>query len=96
MSEVQSPYWNRPRKTASMLTYEDFRDKIHKVLKGAGPVTWTEIRTIARLPKMFPNKKWVAAHFFTIGYTGRRSINSAMIGESCGERPAAILRLHHS
>ena len=26
--KCKSPYWNRPRKASSMLTYEDFRDKI--------------------------------------------------------------------
>jgi hypothetical protein len=42
-----------------MLTYEDFRDKIHETLKRGGSLTWTEIRTIAKLPQKFPNNKWV-------------------------------------
>jgi hypothetical protein len=42
-----------------MLTYEDFRDKIQQTLKQTGPLTWTEIRTIAKLPEKFPNNKWV-------------------------------------
>jgi hypothetical protein len=42
-----------------MLTYEDFRDKIQETLKKSGSITWTEIRTIARLPQAFPNNKWV-------------------------------------
>jgi len=42
-----------------MLTYEDFRDKIHQTLKKSGSLTWTEIRTIAKLPEKFPNNKWV-------------------------------------
>jgi hypothetical protein len=42
-----------------MLTYEDFRDKIQNALKTAGPLTWTEIRTMAKLPQAFPNNKWV-------------------------------------
>jgi hypothetical protein len=42
-----------------MLTYEDFRDKIHRTLKQSGPLTWTEIRTSAKLPEKFPNNKWV-------------------------------------
>jgi len=57
--KCKSPYWNRPRKAAPMLTYEDFRDKIQSVLKAQGPLTWTEIRTIAKLPQAFPNNKWV-------------------------------------
>ena len=42
-----------------MLTYEDFRDKIRQTLKKSGPLTWTEIRTIAKLPGKFPNNTWV-------------------------------------
>jgi hypothetical protein len=47
--KCKSPYWNRARKT--MMTYEDFRDKIHRVLRQAGGqgLTWTEVRTMARL-----------------------------------------------
>jgi hypothetical protein len=42
-----------------MLTYEDFRDKIQQTIKRNGPITWTEIRTFAKLPEKFPNNKWV-------------------------------------
>lgn len=42
-----------------MLTYESFRDKIQEVLAKTGPLTWTEIRTAAKLPEKFPNNKWV-------------------------------------
>ena len=42
-----------------MLTYEEFRDRIKDALKKTGPLTWTEIRTIAKLPEKFPNNKWV-------------------------------------
>ena len=43
-----------------MLTYEDFREKIQQTLKEAAcPLTWTEIRTAAKLPEKFPNNKWV-------------------------------------
>jgi hypothetical protein len=42
-----------------MLTYEDFRDKIKQTLEGSGPLTWTEIRTMAKLPEKFPNNRWV-------------------------------------
>jgi DNA-directed RNA polymerase subunit RPC12/RpoP len=56
----KSPYWNRPRKSSdSMLTYEEFRDKIREALIGKGPLTWTEIRTTAKLPQKFPNNRWV-------------------------------------
>jgi DNA-directed RNA polymerase subunit RPC12/RpoP len=55
----KSPYWNRPRKKTSMLTYEDFRDKIQNALRESASLTWTEIRTAAKLPEKFPNNKWV-------------------------------------
>jgi hypothetical protein len=43
-----------------MSTYEDFRDVIKRTLESAaGPLTWTEIRTTAKLPQMFPNNQWV-------------------------------------
>jgi DNA-directed RNA polymerase subunit RPC12/RpoP len=57
--KCKSPYWNRPRKAASMLTYEDFRDKIKRALRESSSLTWTEIRTAAKLPQAFPNNKWV-------------------------------------
>ena len=57
--KCKSPYWNRPRKATSMLTYEDFREKIQKTLQDVGPLTWTEIRTTASLPEKFPNNQWV-------------------------------------
>ena len=56
--KCHSPYWNRPRK--SFMTYEDFRAKVEKVLRGAKTEsTWTELRTIAGLPQLFPNNQWV-------------------------------------
>jgi len=57
-----SPYWNQPRKKGKepMLSYEDFRNAIQKTLEAAaGPLTWTEIRTTAKLPQAFPNNQWV-------------------------------------
>ncbi len=42
-----------------MLTYEEFRDKVQKTLKQSGPLSWTEIRTAAKLPEKFPKNKWV-------------------------------------
>ncbi len=58
--KCKSPNWDRPRKKgASMLMYDDFRDKIRQTLKKGGALTWTEIRTVAKLPQKFPNNKWV-------------------------------------
>jgi hypothetical protein len=43
-----------------MTNYEEFRDAIEKTLKAAGaPLTWTEVRTNAKLPQAFPNNQWV-------------------------------------
>ena len=44
-----------------MLTYEEFRDRIRRVLAGAKKLAplWTEIRTTAKLPQAFPNNQWV-------------------------------------
>ena len=42
------------------MTYEEFRDAIRDTLQAAGrPMTWTEIRTAAKLPQKFPNNQWV-------------------------------------
>lgn len=54
--KCKSPYWNKPRK--AMTTYEDFRSQIEAVLKD-GPTTWTDIRTKAKLPQLYPNNQWV-------------------------------------
>ncbi len=58
--KCRSPYWNKPRKQ-SMTTYEDFRDTIKKTIESSPEkaLTWTEIRTTARLPQAFPNNGWV-------------------------------------
>jgi hypothetical protein len=57
--KCKSPYWDRPRK-GSATTYEDFRDRVRNTLREAGtPLTWTAIRTTARLPQMLPNNQWV-------------------------------------
>ena len=43
-----------------MMSYEDFRDQIQRALsEAAKPLTWTEIRTAAKLPQAFPNNQWV-------------------------------------
>jgi DNA-directed RNA polymerase subunit RPC12/RpoP len=57
--KCRSRRWDHPAKTEPMLTYEEFRDKIQETLRNMNAITWTEIRTIARLPQAFPNNKWV-------------------------------------
>ncbi len=55
----KNPYWNKPRKKA-MMTYERFSETIRKTLEtNGGSLTWTEIRTTAKLPQAFPNNQWV-------------------------------------
>ncbi|MGO9607200.1 MAG: hypothetical protein ACLQAT_28040 [Candidatus Binataceae bacterium] len=42
------------------MSYDDFKAKIVGTLKDAnGALTWTEIRTRAALPQLFPNNGWV-------------------------------------
>src|SRR5437870_60280 len=55
----KSPYWNRPKNNKAMMTYEAFRDEIERVLRVTPVLTWTEIRTQAKLPQAFPNNQWV-------------------------------------
>ena len=56
-----------------MLTYEDFRDKIAETLRNeGGPLTWTEVRTKAKLPQKFPNNKWVHSMETDIGLERKR------------------------
>ena len=56
--KCRSPWWDRPRK--SMMPYEEFRERIARVLNdGKAPMTWTEIRTAGGLHQMFPNNQWV-------------------------------------
>jgi hypothetical protein len=44
-----------------MTTYEDFRAAIEQTIRSSpgGSLTWTEIRTTAKLPQKFPNNEWV-------------------------------------
>jgi predicted Zn-ribbon and HTH transcriptional regulator len=56
--KCRSPWWNKPKK--SMMPYEDFKRKIARALRNAAvPLTWTEVRTTAGLPQLFPNNQWV-------------------------------------
>ena len=57
--KCKSPYWNRPKKQATM-SYEEFCNKVKAVLSSAAnPLTWTEVRTKAQLPQKWPNNQWV-------------------------------------
>lgn len=57
--KCKSPYWNTPKKQVAM-SYEQFRDRIKAILTASKtPMTWTEVRTQAKLPQKFPNNQWV-------------------------------------
>ena len=56
--KCKSARWDSPRKTTTMTSYEDFRNVIRQTLEGRR-LTWTEIRTTAKLPQLFPNNQWV-------------------------------------
>lgn len=54
-----SPRWDSPRSKSTM-TYEEFCQKVQNVLHDERrPMTWTEVRTKAKLPQLFPNNQWV-------------------------------------
>jgi len=56
--KCRSPWWNKAKK--SMMPYEEFKRKIAGTLRKATlPLTWTEVRTTAGLPQLFPNNQWV-------------------------------------
>jgi hypothetical protein len=56
-----------------MMTYEDFREKIKDAIVTANkPLTWTEIRTLAKLPQAFPNNQWVHRMEKDIGLERKR------------------------
>jgi len=59
--KCKSPYWDQARRRPSpMISYEEFKEKIELTLRAtAAPLTWTEIRTMAKLPEKFPNNQWV-------------------------------------
>jgi DNA-directed RNA polymerase subunit RPC12/RpoP len=59
--KCKSAYWDIPKKTnTAMMTYDIFKEKIQATLRSsAQALTWTEIRTIAKLPQAVPNNQWV-------------------------------------
>lgn len=57
--KCKSPYWNKPKKQTTMI-YEVFSEQIKAVLNlSKTPLTWTEVRTKAKLPQKWPNNQWV-------------------------------------
>jgi predicted Zn-ribbon and HTH transcriptional regulator len=69
--KCKSPYWNSPRKAT--MTYETFKDTIRETLQSSSqPMTWTEIRTSAKLPQAVPNNQWVRKLETDIGLQRKR------------------------
>jgi antitoxin component of MazEF toxin-antitoxin module len=57
---VSGPMKMGKRTTAPKMTYEEFREKIKRVLQyNDKGMTWTEIRTQLKLEQVVPNNKWV-------------------------------------
>jgi|ERR1700682_2457893 len=76
--KCKSPYWNRPRKVQQM-TYDEFKDKVADVLRRAGKeLTWTEIRTEAKLAQALPNNQWVRRMESDIGLLRRKDTHGIM------------------
>jgi len=56
-----------------MMCFDDFKTIIDRTLREAGrSLTWTELRTIAKLPQAFPNNKWVRQLEREIGLERKR------------------------
>ena len=61
------------------MTYDDFREKISAELtRVGGPRTWTETRTGAGLPQLFPNNQWVHRLEKDIGLDRQRDRNGVV------------------
>ena len=82
-----SQLWNEPEKKTRM-SYDDFKSKIANTLQQArGPLTWTEIRTKAALPQLFPNNQWVHRMERDIGLIRRRESDGTIHWQLSGELP---------
>ena len=66
-----------------MMTYEDFRATVERSLREHGTLTWTELRTAAKLPQAFPNNQWVHRMEKDIGLIRKRD-NHGIIRWSVG------------
>ena len=97
--KCHSPWWNRPPKKAPM-TYDDFKGKIAAALKGAAkPLTWTEIRTAAGLPQLFPNNQWVHRLEKDVSLIRRRegdgTIHWQILKDTAGVESARVAEAAH-
>jgi hypothetical protein len=77
------------------MTYDDFKAKIVAALMPAGkPLTWTEVRTVAGLPQLFPNNQWVHRLEKDIGLIRHREsdgiIHWLLKDSAVGEPPSKV------
>lgn len=71
--KCKSPYWDTPKRQPVM-SYEEFRDRIKSVILTAETsLTWTEIRTKAKLPQKYPNNQWAHRMEEDIGLVRERT-----------------------
>ena len=85
--KCHSPWWNQPPKKSAM-TYDDFKSNVQAALKAsASPLTWTEVRTAAALPQMFPNNQWVHRMEKDIGLIRKRESDGTIHWQLSGELP---------
>jgi hypothetical protein len=55
------------------MSYDMFKETIRDTLRASEqPLTWTEIRTIAKLPQALPNNQWVRRLEADIGLQRKR------------------------
>lgn len=58
--KCKSPYWDKERRQSPATSYEHFKSAVEAALKDFPEgLTWTQIRTGAKLPQKLPNNGWV-------------------------------------
>ncbi len=73
-----SASWDKPKKQTAM-QFEEFRDRIKAAIESSKtPITWTEVRTTAKLPQAFPNNQWVRRMEKDFGLIRERDANGIM------------------
>lgn len=77
--KCHSAWWDESKEPK--MTYEQFRTKIEKTIRFApeGHLTWTEIRTTAKLPQLFPNNRWVRKMEQDIGLERNRDSHGIIL-----------------
>lgn len=93
--KCKSARWDMPRKPTAMTSYEEFRDVIRRILEVTPGVTWTEIRTAAKLPQMFPNNGWVRRLEEDIGLERKRDAHGIIqwrLNGDAATRPSATAK----